>query len=147
MASPARFLVDLRKAAVHSQHIDWHGVHHSTANIPWDVLRPWYIPASGPDGPTVKNDGHYLPYNAFAPDLYQDPNGAIAYGPASSRRDRYPPHNALHSPGTAPTFRQGETIWIGAPSMVNALLIGTPVYMVEDLFDVNIAGYGIVDHG
>ena len=42
---------------------------------------------------------------------------------------------------------QGETIWIGAPSMVNSLLIGTPVYMVEDLFDVNIAGYGIVDHG
>ena len=31
--------------------------------------------------------------------------------------------------------------------MVNALLIGTPVYMDEDLFDVNKAGYGIVDHG
>ena len=145
--SPSRFLVDIRKAAVHAQHIAWHGVHHRATNTPWDIHRPWYIPAPGSDMPTIKNDGHYLPYNAFALDLYQDPNGAIAYGPASCRRDRYPPHGSLIDPNIAPALRRGDTIWISAPAQVNTMLIGTPVYVVENLHDVNIAGYGIVDHG
>ena len=103
--SSVRFPVDLRKAAVIVQHIAWHGAHHRTANQPWGIIAPWYGPAQGSNAPAVKNKGHYLPYNAFARDLYQDPHGSITYAPASTRRDRYLPHGGLYSPGIAPTFQ------------------------------------------
>ena len=45
---PSRILVDIRKAAVHAQHMAWHGVHHSFTNTLWANLRPWYTPAPGP---------------------------------------------------------------------------------------------------
>ena len=109
--------------------------------------RPFGSPAPGPNSPVVKNAGHFLPYHGFVPDLYKDPNGTISYAPASSRRNRTFPHDLLTNPYSAPSLQRGDLIWISAPAQVNIMLIGTPVFVVENLHDVNIAGYGVVEHG
>ena len=112
----ARTLADVRKSAVHSQYIAWCGAHHTSTNMPWDNIYPWYTPAPGPNTPAVRNAGHFLPYHAYVPDLYKDPNGTISYAPASCRRDRYHPHEPLTNPYSAPSFKRGDLIWISLRS-------------------------------
>ena len=56
----ARTLADVRKAAVHAQYIAWCGAHHTSTNVPWENIYPWYTPAPGPNMPSVRNAGHFL---------------------------------------------------------------------------------------
>ena len=91
MHTARRFLIDLRKADVTTQHLAWQGALYEIANKTWSP-QPWYLPVHGPGHPTARGKGLCLPFRFFSSDLFTVSSRGLYYGPGSIRRSRYAPH-------------------------------------------------------